>query len=156
MKGNILLETGKPDQARAEFERALKLVEGSSLSPEVKANAGLVSHYNLARVAAAKKDFKTARSEADVYRKGAEAKKNPAQVRSAHELDGIIALAEKDYDRAIPELPCRRTSRIPRTSIVSAWLQGEGRRPGKTKEVLRQGRELQLRSPRSIRSSFGR
>ncbi len=104
LKGNILLEMGKPDQARAEFERGLKLVEGSNLSPEVKANAGLVSHYNLARVAAAKKDLAEAKSEADVFRKGAEAKKNPAQVRNAHELDGIIALAEKDYDRAIAEL----------------------------------------------------
>jgi tetratricopeptide (TPR) repeat protein len=104
LKGLILLETGKPDQARAEYERALTLIEGSSLSPEVKANAALVSHYNLGRVAAAKRDFKTARSEADAFRAGAVAKKNPAQVRNAHELDGIIALAEKDYDRAITEL----------------------------------------------------
>ncbi len=104
LKGNILLEMGKPDQARAEFERGFKLVEGSSLSPEVKANASLVGHYNLARVAAAKKDFAAAKSEADVFRNGAEAKKNPAQVRNAHELEGIIALAERDFDRAIAEL----------------------------------------------------
>ena len=104
LKGNILLEMGKPDQARAEFERALKLVEGSSLSPEIKANAALVDHFNLARVAAAKKDFRAARSEADAFRAGAEARKNPAQVKNAHELDGIIALAQKDYDRAIAEL----------------------------------------------------
>jgi tetratricopeptide (TPR) repeat protein len=104
LKGLILLETGKPDQARAEYERALKLIEGSSLSPEVKANAALVGHYNLARVAAARKDLAAAKREADVFRKGAEAKKNPAQVRNAHELDGIIALAERDFDRAIAEL----------------------------------------------------
>ena len=104
LKGNILLEMGKPDPARAEFERGLKLVEGSDLSAEIKANAALVSHYNLARVAVAKRDFAAAKSEADVFRKGAEAKKNPAQMRNAHELDGIIALAQKDYDRAIAEL----------------------------------------------------
>ncbi len=104
LKGNILLEMGKPDQARAEFERGLKLVEGSGLSPEIKANAALVSHFNLGRVAVAKKDLKTAKSEADVFRNGAAATKNPAQVRNAHELDGIIALAEKDYDKAIAEL----------------------------------------------------
>jgi tetratricopeptide (TPR) repeat protein len=104
LKGNILLETGKPDQARTEFERGLKLVEGSDLSAEIKANAALVNHFNLARVAAAKKDFKAAKSEADLFRNGAEAGKNPAQVRNAHELDGIIALAEKDHDRAITEL----------------------------------------------------
>jgi tetratricopeptide (TPR) repeat protein len=104
LKGNIHLEMGKPDQARAAFERALKLVEASDLSAEIKANTALVSHYNLARVAVTRKDFAAAKSEADVFRKGAEAKKNPAQVRNAHELDGIIALAQKDYDRAIAEL----------------------------------------------------
>lgn len=104
LKGNILLEMGRPDQARSEYERGLKLVEGSSLSPEIKANAALVTHYNLARIAAAKRDFKAAKSEADTFRAGAEAKKNPAQVKNAHELDGIIALQEKDYDRAITEL----------------------------------------------------
>jgi tetratricopeptide (TPR) repeat protein len=104
LKGNILLEMGKPDQARAEYERGVKLVEGSNLSQQIKDNAALVSHYNLARVAAAKKDLKTAKGEADVFRKGAEASKNPAQVRNSHELDGILAMAEKDYDRAVTEL----------------------------------------------------
>jgi len=104
LKGNILLEAGKPDPARAEFERALKLIEGSGLPAEVKANAALVSRFNLGRVAAAKKDFKTAKSEADAFRQGAEAKKNPALVRNAHELDGVIALGEKEYDKAIAEL----------------------------------------------------
>ncbi len=104
LKGNIFLDAGKADQAKAAFERGLKLVEGSDLSPQIKANAALVDHFNLGRVAVAKKDLKTAKSEADEFRKGAEATRNPAQVRNAHELDGIIALAEKDYDRAIAEL----------------------------------------------------
>jgi tetratricopeptide (TPR) repeat protein len=104
LKANILLEMGKPDQARAEFERGLKLIEGSGLSREIKDNAALVSHYNLGRVAAAKKDLAAARNEADVFRKGAEAAKNSALVKNSHELGGIIALAEKDYDRAVSEL----------------------------------------------------
>jgi tetratricopeptide (TPR) repeat protein len=104
LKGNILLEMGKPDQARAEFERGLKLVEGSNLSSEIKDNARLVSHYNFARVAVGKKDFAAAKSEADQYRKGASVSKNPLQAKNAHELDGIIALAEKDWDKAIAEL----------------------------------------------------
>jgi tetratricopeptide (TPR) repeat protein len=104
LKGNILLEMGKPDQAKAEFDRGLKLTEGSDLSQEIKDNARLVSHYNLARVALAKKDFASAKSEADEFRKGAEASKNPAQAKQAHELDGIVALAEKNYDKAAAEL----------------------------------------------------
>jgi tetratricopeptide (TPR) repeat protein len=103
-RGQILLEMGKPDQARAEFERGLALIEGSSLSPEIKANARLVSHYNLTRVALAKNDFAAAEREAAEYRKGVESSKNPAQARNAHELDGIVALAEKKYDEAIAQL----------------------------------------------------
>ena len=104
LKGNILLEMGKPDQARVEYERGVHLVDASNLSPQIKDNTRLVSHYNYARVAVAKKDFAAAKSEADEFRKGAGGSKNPTQVKNAHELDGIIALAEKDYDKAIAEL----------------------------------------------------
>jgi tetratricopeptide (TPR) repeat protein len=104
LKGNILLEMGKPDQAKVEFERGLKLTQGSNLSQAIKDNAALVSHYNLARAAMAKKDLAGAKSQADEFRKGASVSKNPAQARQAHELDGIVALAEKDYDNAVAEL----------------------------------------------------
>jgi tetratricopeptide (TPR) repeat protein len=70
----------------------------------VKDNAKLVHHYNLARVALAKKDFGGAKKEAEEFRKGAAVSKNPLQAKNAHELDGTIALAEKDYDKAITEL----------------------------------------------------
>jgi len=104
LKGNILLEMGKPAEAAAAFDRSLKLIEGSTLSEEIKNNNRRVSHFNRARVALAGKDLARAKTEAEEFRKGAEASKNPAQVRLAHELDGMIALAEKDYDRAVTEL----------------------------------------------------
>ncbi|HTY42513.1 MAG TPA: tetratricopeptide repeat protein [Thermoanaerobaculia bacterium] len=104
LMGTISLEMGKPDQARASYEAANALVQASNLSADFKANAALVLHYNLARVAAAKKDWTAAKTEADAFRAGAAASKNPNQVRNAHELDGIVALAEKDYDKAIAEL----------------------------------------------------
>ena len=104
LKGNILLEMGKPDPAVGEFERGLRLIEGSNLSQEIKDNARLVHHYNLARTALGKKDVAGAKTHADEFRKGAAASRNPAQAKQAHELDGIIALAENDYDRALAEL----------------------------------------------------
>jgi tetratricopeptide (TPR) repeat protein len=104
LMGTILLEMGKPDQAKVEYEGAVELVGASDLSDEIKANARVVVHYNLARVAAAKKDFAAAQKEADEFRAGAAASKNPQQVKNAHELDGILALARKDYDKAIAEL----------------------------------------------------
>lgn len=103
-KGTILLEMGKYAEAKAQFERALKLIEDSTLSQELKDNTKLFHHYNLATVALGMKDSATAKAETEEFRKGSEAAKNPAQVRQAHELSGMIALAEKDYDKAIAEL----------------------------------------------------
>lgn len=103
-KGAILVEMGKYAEAKAEFERILKMTEGSNLSPEIKENTKLFNHYNLTTVAVGMKDYTTAKAEAEEFRKGAEASRNPQQVRQAHELVGLIALAEKDYDKAIAEL----------------------------------------------------
>jgi tetratricopeptide (TPR) repeat protein len=104
LMGTILLEMGQADQAKKQYEAGVALVQASNLSPDIKGNAQLVLHYNLARVAAAKKDFATAKKEADAFREGAATSKNPNQIQNSHELDGIIALAQKDWDTAIAEL----------------------------------------------------
>ena len=104
LKGNIMLEMGKYDEAKALFERGLKMTQDSNLSQQIKDNAKLFHHYNLARVALGKKDLARAKTEAEQFRKGTEALKNPGQTRQAHQLVGIIALEEMDYDRAVSEL----------------------------------------------------
>jgi tetratricopeptide (TPR) repeat protein len=104
LKGNILVEMGKYDEARGLFEHSLKVTQDSSLSQEIKDNAKDFHHYNLAKVSLGKKDLTAAKADADEFRKGVEISKNPAQMRQAHELAGIIALAQKDYDKAIAEL----------------------------------------------------
>jgi tetratricopeptide (TPR) repeat protein len=104
LRGNILLEMGKYDEAKAQFEQLLKMTDESSLSQEIKDNAKLFHHVNLARVAIGKKDLTTAKAEAAEFERGALAKKNPAQARQAHGLNGLIALEEKDYDKALAEL----------------------------------------------------
>ena len=103
-KGNIMLEMGKADEARALFERGLKMTEDSTLSQEIKDNAKLFHHYNLASVALAKKDLTTAKTEAESFRRSSETQKNPFQTKQAHELMGMIALEAKDYDTALAEL----------------------------------------------------
>ena len=80
------------------------MTEDSSLSQEIKANARFFQHYNLARVALGKKDLATARTEAESFRKGTEAAKNAVQIKQAHQLLGMIALEEKDNDKAVAEL----------------------------------------------------
>jgi tetratricopeptide (TPR) repeat protein len=104
LKGNIMLEMGKYDEAKASFEKLLKMTNDSGMSQEIKDNTALFHHYNLARVALGTKDLATAKTEADAFRKGTETKRNPLQVKQAHQLAGMIAIEEKDYDKAISEL----------------------------------------------------
>jgi tetratricopeptide (TPR) repeat protein len=104
LKGNVLLEAGKYEAAKEAFVQAVKTTTDSSLSQQVKDNAERFSHYNFARVAVAKKDLATAKTETETFRKGAETAKNANQLKQAHELAGRIALEEKNYDNAISEL----------------------------------------------------
>jgi len=104
LKGNILLEMGKYDDAKAQYEKLLKMTQDSSLSQQIKDNTALFHHYNLGRVALGKKDLTTAKSEAAAFQQGAEAAKRPLQVKQAHQLLGMIALEEKDYGKAVSEL----------------------------------------------------
>jgi tetratricopeptide (TPR) repeat protein len=102
--GDLLLEAGKPDDARTQYEKALRLQLDSDLSAEVKEDAKLVHHYNLGRVAVHSKDLAGARKHAETFMQGATAKKNAAEIRQAHELAGSIALKEKQFDQAIAHL----------------------------------------------------
>ncbi len=104
LKGNILLEMGKVDEASALFDRALKMTDESNLSQQIKDNTRLFDRYNRTRVAIGKKDLTTARTEAAEFWKGAAASNNPFQVKQSHELNGMIALEEKDFAKAIAEL----------------------------------------------------
>ena len=99
--GNVLLEAGRPEKARAMYQDALERLERSDLSLEVKENARLLHQYNLGRVAVHSKDLAAARKHANAYMQAAVAKKNSGQIRQAHDLAGTIALKEKQYDQAL-------------------------------------------------------
>jgi len=103
-KGNILEEAQNYDAAAQQFERSLQLVEGSNLSQDIKDNAKRLHHFNLAALAIGKKDYNAAKTHIEEFRTSAEASKNPAQLKQAHELAGRIALAQKQYDAASAEL----------------------------------------------------
>jgi tetratricopeptide (TPR) repeat protein len=102
--GDILLGGGQTDEARKRYRQSLALVQGSGLSAELKDNAKLADHYNLARVALAKRDTATAAKEAQQYISGAEATNDVGRIRQGHELAGTIALQSKDFDKAVNEL----------------------------------------------------
>ena len=102
--GNILLDAGRAGAAAERFRQATDLVEKSSLSGDVKQDTKLAEHYNRARVALAKGDMAGAKTEADAYMEGANARQNSFRIRQAHELAGSLALAQKRYDEAIAHL----------------------------------------------------
>jgi tetratricopeptide (TPR) repeat protein len=127
LKGNILLEMGRYDDAKKAYEEALRITTGdASLSQELKDNTALFHHYNLARVAIGKKDFATAKSETETFKRGAEAAKNENQIKQAHELAGMTALAEKNYDQAIAELLQSNQQNPNNLYLLGEAYQGKG------------------------------
>lgn len=102
--GNLLIQMGRYDEAQERFEESRTVVRASGLAPEVKENADMLHHYNVCRVAVAKKDLTAAAKEAETFRSLAEKRKNQNFVRLAHELNGMIALQKGDYGGAVAEL----------------------------------------------------
>jgi len=102
--GNILIEAGQYDEALAKFNLSLETMGKADVSDELKKNAQRFNLNNTARVALKKGDFATAHTNAAEYLKRVETINNPFQIRLAHGLIGMIALAEKDYAKALAEL----------------------------------------------------
>ena len=101
--GDVLLDFGKPDAARAKYAQAHDLVETSSQSADVKADTKLADRYNMARVALANHDRATSETLAAAYTSGAQVKHNAVRIRQAHELAGLIALDKQTFDLAVTE-----------------------------------------------------
>jgi tetratricopeptide (TPR) repeat protein len=139
--GTILMDAGKSDQAQKRFQQALDVQLNSSLSPEAKEDAQLAHHYYLGRVALARNDLATAKSEAEQYLKGAEAKQNSTRIQQAHELAGTVALKEKNPDKAISELG-KANQQDPYVVYLQAMANGVQEGNGKkAAELYRQAAE---------------
>ncbi len=102
--GNIYLELGNTEEAGKSYEAAITTVKRSDLSEKVKNNFKRAYLFNLTLLAIQMNDLETAKSKAAEYRTAVEAIENPFQIRLAHQLSGIIAYAEKDFDTAVTEL----------------------------------------------------
>ena len=133
LKGTVLLEMGRYDEAKKAYEQALKMTNDSSLSKEIKDNTAHFHHYNLARLAIGQRDLETAKKETEEFRKGAEAAKNSALIKQSHELAGRIALQEKNYDLAITELGQSNQQNPADIYLLGEAYQGKGD-AGKAKE----------------------
>lgn len=99
----ILIEMGKYDEAADHFKKGMEVMESSDLSQNIKEFARRGMLYNEGLVALKKNDLKTAKAKAEEFRNQVEAINNPNQIRLAHQLAGMIAMAEKDFGKAVEE-----------------------------------------------------
>jgi tetratricopeptide (TPR) repeat protein len=131
--GDVLYETGKYDEALDRYKKAAKLIEDSNLSQEIKDNTKLNHQYYVAAVAMKKKDFSTAKAESEKYRTGVKTLNNPNQIRRSHELAGMIAIHEKNYEKALEELQQANLQDPYNLYRIAIAYEGKGDK-GKAKE----------------------
>ncbi len=101
--GNILFEAGKYDEAKVKFKEALSVMEQSDLSGDLKENNRRLDLYNMGRIALMTGNIEEAKKLSGEFIMDAEKANNTFQIWLAHYLNGLIALNEKDYKKAISE-----------------------------------------------------
>jgi len=102
--GNLYLELGKPEQALNSFSQSIKMINGSGFQQEIIQNAQTTHLFNVSQVFALQGEFKRAEQMAKTFYEQVFEGRNPIQIRLAFQLNGIIALAQKDYQLAIENL----------------------------------------------------
>lgn len=102
--GNIYLEMGRPDEALSRYLKSMELVDATDLPQAVKDNGHTTHLSNIARVYALRGDFQKAKETASQFAKQVQANENPVQLMLVHQLNGIIALQEGEFQAAIDEL----------------------------------------------------
>ena len=102
--GNILLELEAVAEAAEKYQQAKDMTEASDLAENVKNNNRRFYPYFASLIAIANHDYVLAGELADQFIEKVILVGNPLDKLLSHELSGIIALAESDYDSAIFEL----------------------------------------------------
>jgi tetratricopeptide (TPR) repeat protein len=153
LQGNIHLDTGNGSEALACYDRALELIGKADLATEVKDNAALIYHYNAGRAAVVSGNLSRAGAEAEKLLMGAQAKNNQNQIRLAHELAGMIAMAHKEHDRAVEELLLSNQQDPANLYRLALAYQGAGR-SGEAREAAL--RAAQFRSLPAMNYAFVR
>ena len=101
LAGDILLEAGRTAEAAARYDSQAGVLGRTTAPDEVKAAGKRDARFDRGRVALARADLASARTERDALLREAAAAKSPASRFRAHELAGLIAIAEHDFSAAI-------------------------------------------------------
>lgn len=103
LMGNILYEAGRYTEAKQKFDESLQTIEDSKLAEEVKNNTRRLDIYNQSRIALKTGKIEEAKKLAQEFSEKANSVNNTFQIWLAHSLNGLIAMSEKDYQKAIIE-----------------------------------------------------
>lgn len=101
---NILLEMDQVEKAEDIYAQAVGIREEADMPEEIKENNRKFIPYSESRIALKRNDIKTAKTKLEEFRAIVASQNNPAQTRLLHQLSGMVALAENEYDLAISEL----------------------------------------------------
>jgi len=101
--GDILREAGHLDDALANYKKAVAVLDKADVPETVKTAAQRNLLFEEARVAVLKNDIPGAKAKSAEYAKQVALKKRPFEIRQEHELAGMIAQAEKQYETAAAE-----------------------------------------------------
>jgi len=101
--GNIYYEMGKFDEASKKYDESLNLILTSNLSEEAKQNSKNFDLYNKARIMLAKNDIDDAKEKLKEFKERVSESNNTFQLWLSHEIEGLIALKEKNYSKAETE-----------------------------------------------------
>ena len=102
--GTVLYESRKYKEALDKFQKSAEVFDKSSSSQALKDNVKLGILFNESSVALKQNDFKTASEKAEQFMTGVKAINNSNQIRQAHELMGMIALAQNKPDDGLSHL----------------------------------------------------
>ncbi len=116
---DILLHSGDPGGAITKYEKSVEMMDGADVPDEVKEATRRNHLYDAARVALASQDIASARTKTDTYGEQVLIHNILFEVRQHHELMGMIALHEEDYETAIAEL-VQANQQDPRVLLMSA------------------------------------
>jgi len=124
--GNLQLFAERAEEAVEAYKKAQKMAKKSDLPDDVKGRSSRNYLFAMARAALVRKDVATARAHFDSYREKSKGSNNLGEIRGIHLLAGIIALHEKDYDKAVHELSQSDGESAFVSFRIAKALQGRG------------------------------
>jgi tetratricopeptide (TPR) repeat protein len=151
--GAILYESGKYKEALDKFAKSVEAFDKSASSQALKDNVKLGNLYNEGVIAMKMNDFKTASEKADQYMNGVKAINNTNQIKTAHELMGLIALEQKKPDDCLAHF--KEASQVdPYIMFFSAKAYGLKGDKQKAKELCEKA--MNFNSVPNLNTSYAR